>query len=77
MTHDLELGAVALERRRRRRRRGRLGVGPDDQGHELAAGRQQPVEHLAGRLGDVGAEEGDVAVDDAEHVARVADARPR
>ena len=53
-----------------------LGVGADDEGHELAAGGQQPVEHLAGRHGDVGAEEGDVAVDDAEHVARVADAGP-
>ena len=75
---DLELGAVVLERPPRRRRRGRRSASaPDDEGDELAAGRQQPVEHLAGRRGDVGAEEGDVAVDDAEHVARVARRRPR
>ncbi len=53
-----------------------LGVGADDEGDQLSPGRQQPVEHLAGRGRDVGAQEGDVAVDDAEHVARVAHAGP-
>src|SRR6478752_6217272 len=73
---DLELGAVALEGLRDAGTQARLGLGSDHEGDELAAGREQAGKHLAGRRGHIGAQEGDVSVDDTEDVARVADAGP-
>src|SRR5690606_39017033 len=50
------------------------GVVADDQGDHLAAGREHAVQHGGRRGGDLLADDGHVAVDEAEDVPGLADA---
>ena len=56
-------------------RRARRRLLAADDGDELATAGQQARDHLEGHLGEVGADDDDVAADGAEDVTRLAAAR--